>query len=1070
MANVLTEMLIIWVNRGDIMKKLILVFFATILMSSFLGIENENASKSLNDWQYQIEITLNPATPEPNFQVRIVLNQTNFDYSKVQMDGDDIRFYSSSEDPLSYWIDTWNPMGTSFIWVKIPQAGTSTISMYFGNLSASSESNSDGIFSVFDDFNDGVWTDKWDLTRSDNEDSYVEESDGTIKIVTKGSEYIDIYEVLESKSTFEAPFIFESKFKYHDGGYSTFIRARSTQPEEVIGEYHCTRYGSDYRAFGLRGEWGYKYQNFDYTTAWKEYRMILYDFGSDGKAELYAGDNLDNLDDILTLDCDVKPSDYSNWKVQLNSDHHNSYGTETIAELDWIRVRKYTENEPVAVVHNQVENVNQDPVIITKFLPDPVEEIQYSIELCGDDPDHDILSWTMETNAEFLQINSETCILSGLPNNDDVGQRWVRINLSDHNGGFDEVNLSFNVKNVNDPPLIISEFPSMIFEDSEVNFKLDAIDIDPTNDELEWSIRTDAVFLTYNSAAGNLTGIPMNNDVGTWWILLNVSDGKGGFDEVNLSFNVKNVNDLPQIISVFPDIIFEDSEVNFKLEAVDIDPSNDILTWSMRTNASFLSLKESEGLVEGKPINDDVGNYSIIFNVSDGNGGNNEVEFKFVVVNTNDPPSLGFPPAIIEMNEDSDYSVEAFSDWYLDEDGDVLDIQYSRPVHLNVSITDQDELLIEPFPDWNGEETISFQASDGEFYLDWNVTIKVLPVNDAPTNLSISIEKTRFRTDEYIIVSSSARDVDLDYGDELTFTWFTKGETSLGKGRTMEFKFEKGEYELVLNVTDKDGEGVETSIFIEVYEETSTFDAYWIVVLIVIVLLILLMIGILIIKNKSRKESDNENEDINPDDHLSIGNANGYSASMVGGGHLSSPELQSFMKQADQLPTAPSSNLDGAPVSQLPPVVNYPEPTIEGSEYVRPQIDISRKGFHTPPSPEGMVSQTSQTDPNSAPEVPTSYFNDGDPPTISSVIDQMFAGNEFSQPGSQESNIAPLKSTSVDPEFKSPIWSPEIVENRVTNDAKSAIELLHELNELRSEGAITEEEFQIHKKRLLRKI
>ncbi len=127
------------------------------------------------------------------------------------------------------------------------------------------------------------------------------------------------------------------------------------------------------------------------------------------------------------------------------------------------------------------------------------------------------------------------------------------------------------------------------------------------------------------------------------------------------------------------------------------------------------------------------------------------------------------------MKEDSVHSEKTLSNWFTDEDGDVLDIQFSTPEHLHITIADQDELIIEPLSDWNGEETISFQASDGEFYLDWDVIIKVLPVNDAPTNLTISIEKTRFSTDELIVVSGSALDVDLDYGDKLTYNWFNRG-------------------------------------------------------------------------------------------------------------------------------------------------------------------------------------------------------------------------------------------------------------------------------------------------------
>ncbi len=657
-------------------------------------------------------------------------------------------------------------------------------------------------------------------------------------------------------------------------------------------------------------------------------------------------------------------------------------------------------------------------------------------------------------------------------NKTNLGNHSIKIVIMDYWGHhFERIFIdTLIVYNVNDPPFIMGTPKKNCQEDTLYTFSPIVKDLDP-EDIHTWVLDTDAPFINLDPSTGYTYGTPQNSDIGSYNIGLTVSDLGGLTDTLNFSLMVINVNDPPEIITEFPEGIVEDAPFELKMEAIDIDPSEDTLLWSMTTNCSFLSLKRTEGVLKGTPLNKDVGPFFVLINVSDGKGGYSERNFTSEVINTNDVPKLGSPLQLIEFNEDTTYYLNTLHGWYMDEDGDVLDIQYSTPEHLHITITDQDELIIEPLPDWNGEETISFQASDGEFYLDWDVIIKVLPVNDEPTNLTISIEKTRFSTDEIIVVSGSALDVDLDYGDELTYNWFNRGGISLGKGKAMEFKFEKGEYELVLNVTDMKGEGAETSIFIEVYEETSTFDAYWIVILIVTVVLILLVVGILILKRRSNKEIEGDGiEDIAQDDHLSVGNANGYSASIVGGGHLSSPELQSFMKQTDQLPTAPSSDPDGAPVGQLPPVANYQEQTLDGTEYVRPQIDISKKGLHTPPLAGSMVSQTSQIEPNSGSEVPPGYPTGGEPPTVSSVIDQMFVGNGPSQPVSQGSNVPALKHASVEPEFNSPIWSPEMVEKRMTNDAKSAVELLHELNELRSEGAITEEEFQIHKKRLLRKI
>ncbi|MFX0104976.1 MAG: DUF2341 domain-containing protein [Candidatus Hodarchaeota archaeon] len=121
-----------------------------------------------SDWDavecmYRREITLTPATPESDYQIRVDLNLSNFNYSKAKSDGSDIRFYDLSQNILDYWIESWNPAGNSIIWVKIPAAGTSKIYMYYGNPTAFSLSNGSNTFIFFDDF-EGTSLDllKWD--------------------------------------------------------------------------------------------------------------------------------------------------------------------------------------------------------------------------------------------------------------------------------------------------------------------------------------------------------------------------------------------------------------------------------------------------------------------------------------------------------------------------------------------------------------------------------------------------------------------------------------------------------------------------------------------------------------------------------------------------------------------------------------------------------------------------------------------------------------------------------------------------------------------------------------------
>ncbi len=304
-------------------------------------------------------------------------------------------------------------------------------------------------------------------------------------------------------------------------------------------------------------------------------------------------------------------------------------------------VSSYTNTKEV-VFEIEVINTNDPPGIITKDIDLCIEDQKYDVEYqaIDIDPTSDILTWELETNAEFLDLFDSTII--GTPIDRDIGIFWVNISVYDNWGGMDASNFTLKVINVNDPPEILGTPILNCMEDTEYNYFPSVSDPDPV-DMYSWFVDTDATFLSINHSSGHLYGKPSNSDVGKFSISIIVKDQGELYAYQNYSLNVINVNDPPQIISEFPPKIFEDSEVKFKLEAIDIDPTFDILIWSMTTNASFLSLKKSEGLVEGKPINKDVGNYSITFNVSDGKGGYNEVEFIFDVVNTNDPPVLGFP-------------------------------------------------------------------------------------------------------------------------------------------------------------------------------------------------------------------------------------------------------------------------------------------------------------------------------------------------------------------------------------------------------------------------------------------
>lgn len=74
-----------------------------------------------------------------NFPLLVKLNSSRIDYSQIKSDGSDLRFTDPSAPgtTLAYQIDTWNTLGDSFVWVKVPKIDVNSssdyITMYYGN-------------------------------------------------------------------------------------------------------------------------------------------------------------------------------------------------------------------------------------------------------------------------------------------------------------------------------------------------------------------------------------------------------------------------------------------------------------------------------------------------------------------------------------------------------------------------------------------------------------------------------------------------------------------------------------------------------------------------------------------------------------------------------------------------------------------------------------------------------------------------------------------------------------------------------------------------------------------------
>ena len=135
-----------------------------------------------------------------DYQVRLDLNDRNFDFSKVSGSGNYIRFFSSpnanpftsNTDKVSYWIEDWDSLAQqATVWIKYPvlvNGNKNRLYAYYTDGSGcgfplSNESNGEDVFLFFDDFNDNSFnSSKWSITQNTNGIGTVQEKNQRLEL------------------------------------------------------------------------------------------------------------------------------------------------------------------------------------------------------------------------------------------------------------------------------------------------------------------------------------------------------------------------------------------------------------------------------------------------------------------------------------------------------------------------------------------------------------------------------------------------------------------------------------------------------------------------------------------------------------------------------------------------------------------------------------------------------------------------------------------------------------------------------------------------------------------------
>lgn len=304
-------------------------------------------------------------------------------------------------------------------------------------------------------------------------------------------------------------------------------------------------------------------------------------------------------------------------------------------------------NNTFTPIFNKPTVYNTVPNIMTPDNLTVVENEYYQVSYDYEDIDVANIgqfgTWDQTTNASWLNFDNITATLNGTPTNDDVGTYWVNISIYD-SLEIDYSNFTLTVIDVNDKPIINTINIETTYEDELYEVDYNATDIDsPLVDQI-WTLGTNASsWIGIDPSTGILSGTPTDDEVGSYWVNVSVDDSENGFDFTNFTLTVLNVNDAPVIITT--DITTAQADTLYEVDynATDIDSPLSQQTWSLITNATWLELDSSTGVLSGTPTEADAGWYVVNVSVDDGDSGIDWHEFILTVVSEgleNKPPEI----------------------------------------------------------------------------------------------------------------------------------------------------------------------------------------------------------------------------------------------------------------------------------------------------------------------------------------------------------------------------------------------------------------------------------------------
>ena len=405
------------------------------------------------------------------------------------------------------------------------------------------------------------------------------------------------------------------------------------------------------------------------------------------------------------------------------------FGTDTFTFI----AKDGTSDSSPATVTIEVINVDDVPVAHDQQLR-TAEEVSLPAKLTGSDADGDRLTFSVQTGPANGSLTGSGSNITYTPAKDFFGEDSFTFVTNDGTNDSNPASVTIQITKVDDAPTANRQQLTTA-EETSLPITLTGNDVD--GDSLTFSVQTEPANGTISGSGANITYTPVKDFFGTDNFTFVANDGNSDSAPATVTIEVTNVNDAPTAEGQSVELT-ENTRESITLTGSDVD--GDSLTYLVATPPTNGTLTGSGATLTYQPNQDYIGEDSFTFTVNDGQLASDQATVSITVNAANNAPQALDDSVTVEQNSiDNPVNVLANDS---DIDGDELVVSSAAANHGHVVILANGALNYTPEQSFHGEDTITYNISDGKggsASASVKVTVSEKPVNTAPIAVDDSV-------------------------------------------------------------------------------------------------------------------------------------------------------------------------------------------------------------------------------------------------------------------------------------------------------------------------------------------